>query len=118
MWIKVLRSKIHRGRVTATRLDYEGSIGIDADLMEAAGLVDGEIALVANLANGTRHETYVIPAERGSGTISVQGAAARLAAPGDRVIIMGFALLAPEELADHSPRKIVLDERNRIVKGP
>ncbi len=118
MLIKVLRSKIHRGRVTATHLEYEGSITIDEDLMEAAGLLEGEAVLVANLSNGTRHETYVIKGERGSGTICLNGAAARLAMVGDPAIILGFAYLSPEELLEHEPRKIVLDESNRIVQGP
>jgi aspartate 1-decarboxylase len=118
MFIKVLRSKIHRGRVTATQLEYEGSITIDEDLMDASGLLEGEAVLVANLSNGTRHETYVIKGERGSGTICLNGAAARLAEVGDPVIILGFAYLAPEELEAHQPRKIVLDESNRIIQGP
>ena len=116
MLIKVLRSKIHRARITETHLEYEGSIAIDEDLIEAAGLVPGEAVLVANCNNGTRHETYVMVGERGSGTICLNGAAARLGEPGDVVIILGFAYLAPEELEAHSPRKIVVDERNRYVR--
>jgi aspartate 1-decarboxylase len=118
MLIKVLRSKVHRARITEAQLEYEGSVTIDGDLIEAAGMVPGELVLVANLNNGTRHETYVIEGERGSGTICLNGAAARLGCVGDRVIIMGFAYLAPDEIADHQPRKIVVDERNRIVRGP
>jgi len=118
MLTKVLRSKIHRARVTQTDLNYEGSITIDERLMDAAGLVAGEAVLVANLSNGSRQETYVMKGKRGSGIIRLNGASARLAAPGDRIIIMGFAYLAPEELPRHKPRKIVVDERNRIVRGP
>ncbi len=115
MLIKVLKSKIHRARVTETRLDYEGSITIDEDLIEAAGLLVGEAVLVANLANGTRHETYVIRGDRGSGVICLNGAAARLGEPGDLVIILGFAYLGPDEIERHVPRKIAVDADNRIV---
>ena len=118
MLIKVLRSKIHRARITETRLEYEGSITIDEDLIEAAGLVPGEAVLVANCNNGTRCETYVIVGERGSGTICLNGAAARLAQIGDLLIIMAFAYMDPEEIASHSPRIIVLDENNSIIRGP
>jgi len=118
MRIKVLRSKIHQARVTETRLDYEGSITIDQDLMDAAGLIANEAVLVANQANGSRQETYVIAGRRGSGTICLNGPSARLAEVGDLVIVMGFAYLEPEELADHKPRIIVLDSRNAIVRGP
>ena len=118
MLIKVLRSKIHLARVTECRLDYEGSVTIDEDLMDAAGLVAGEAVLVADLENGTRHITYVIPGARGSGTVCSNGAAARLVNVGDRVIIMAFAYMDPEEIASHSPKIIVLDENNSIVRGP
>ncbi len=116
MFIKVLRSKIHRARVTETHLDYEGSITIDEDLIEAAGLVTGEAVLVANCNNGTRHETYVIVGERGSGTVCLNGAAARMGEVGDVVIILGFAYLTPDELEGHRPQKIVVDEQNRYVR--
>jgi len=116
MLVKVLRSKIHRARITETHLEYEGSVTIDEDLIEAAGLVPGEAVLVANCNNGTRHETYVMVGERGSGTICLNGAAARQGEPGDVVIILGFAYLTPEELEGHRPRKIVVDERNRYVR--
>ena len=118
MQIKLLRAKIHLATVTETRLDYEGSITLDEDLMEAVGLVPGEAVLVSNLANGSRQVTYVIPGERGSGAVCLNGASARLGAVGDRLIIMGFAYLEPEELADHVARTIVLDENNSIVRGP
>ena len=118
MQIKVLRAKIHLAAVTETRLDYEGSITLDEDLMEAVGLVPGEAVLVSNLANGSRQVTYVIPGDRGSGAVCLNGASARLAAVGDRLIIMGFAYLGPEELASHVARTIVLGENNSIVRGP
>jgi aspartate 1-decarboxylase len=116
MLIKVLKSKIHRARVTETHLEYEGSLTLDADLIEAAGLVAGEAVLVANLSNGSRQETYVMKGRRGSGVVRLNGASARLGAPGDLVIIMSFAYLSPEELAGHTPRKVVVNERNRIVR--
>ena len=116
MLIKVLRSKIHRARITETHLEYEGSITIDEDLLEAAGFVPDEAVLVANVNNGTRHETYVLRGERGSGIVCLNGAAARLGEPGDIVIILGFAYLTPEELAEHRPLKIAVDERNRYVR--
>jgi aspartate 1-decarboxylase len=116
MLIKVLRSKIHRARVTETHLEYEGSITIDDDLIEAAGLVPGEAVLVANVNNGTRHETYVMRGERGSGIICLNGAAARLGQPGDLVIILGFAYLEPDELANHRPLRVAVDESNRRVR--
>jgi aspartate 1-decarboxylase len=116
MFIKVLKSKIHRARVTAAHLDYEGSITIDEDLIEAAGLMEGEAVLVANVNNSERFETYVLKGKRGSGTICLNGAAARLGMPGDRVIILGFAYLAPQEAAGYTPRKILVDEHNKIVR--
>jgi len=116
MLVKVLRAKIHRARITETHLDYEGSITIDEDLLDAAGILAGEAVLVANVSNGTRHETYVLAGERGSGTVCLNGAAARLGEPGDLVIILAFAYLAPDELADHHPQKILVDEQNRYVR--
>ena len=118
MLIKVLRSKIHRARVTETHLEYEGSITIDEDLLDAAGLVEGSAVLVANLNNGSRQETYVMRGDRGSGIVCLNGASARLASPGDLVIIMGFAYVTPEELAKHKPRKVVANAENRIIRGP
>jgi aspartate 1-decarboxylase len=118
MLIKVLKSKIHRATVTETHLEYEGSITVDEDLLDAAGLVEGEAVLVANVNNGTRHETYIMKGRRGGGTICLNGAAARLGQPGDLVIILGFAYLGPQEVAGHKPRKVLVDEGNRIVRGP
>jgi aspartate 1-decarboxylase len=115
MLIKMLKSKIHRVRITDTHLEYEGSITVDEALIEAAGMTEFEAVLVANVNNGTRHETYLMRGERGSGIVRLNGAAARLGAPGDLVIILGFAYLTPEEAARHKPRKVHVDERNRIV---
>jgi aspartate 1-decarboxylase len=116
MQVKLLKSKLHRGRVTETRLHYPGSIEIDQALMEASGLVPYEAVLIANLNNGSRLETYVVPAEAGSGKIVILGAAANLAEPGDIVIIMSFALCEAGEVAQHKPKVVVLDEKNNIVK--
>jgi len=116
MLVKVLRSKIHRATITETHLEYEGSITIDEDLIDAAGLVPSEAVLVANVTNGTRHETYVIPGERGSGVICLNGAAARLGEPGDLAIILAFAYLGPDELPEHRPQKILVDAQNRYVR--
>jgi len=117
MLIKVLKSKIHRARVTASELQYEGSITVDEDLLEAAGMVAGEAVLVSNLNNGSRQETYLMAGPRGSGTVCLNGASARLAQVGDLVIIMSFAYLTPDEAKGHQPRKVVVDEQNRIRRS-
>ncbi|MDC7951681.1 aspartate 1-decarboxylase [Methanomassiliicoccaceae archaeon COG_1] len=108
----MLRSKIHRATVTEARLDYEGSITVDMDLVDGCGMLPGERVTVAVIENGARFETYVVPGERGSGTIALNGAAARLAAPGDTVIIMGY------ELTDEPVKAKVLlvDKDNEVVK--
>jgi aspartate 1-decarboxylase len=116
MRLRLLKSKIHRATVTDTNLDYTGSITIDEDLMDAAGIVIYEQVLVANLANGTRHETYVVPGQRGSGTVCVMGAAAHLVNTGDKVIIMAFADVKHKHVAEHKPKVIVVDENNRPIK--
>ncbi len=113
---KILTSKIHRATVTEADLNYIGSITIDRDLLDAADLAEWECVLVANLANGTRHETYVIAGERGSGTICINGAAARLVDVGDQVIIMAFSLLDEAERQTHRPRIVLVDDRNTILK--
>jgi len=108
----MLRGKIHRATVTQTRLDYEGSITIDQDLLDKAGIWLGEKVYIANVTNGSRFETYTLPGERGSGIIALNGAAAHLCNVGDKIIIMGF------ELTDEQIRaKVVsVDEKNRPVK--
>ena len=107
-----LRSKIHNATVTDARVDYVGSITLDEELIEKAGLLPGEKVLVADVTNGARVETYVIPGERGSGTVCMNGASARLVRRGDRVIVMGFELAeAPVEA-----KKVLVDERNRFVR--
>ena len=114
MFTKILKSKIHRAAVTETNLEYTGSITIDQELADAVGLREQELVLVANINNGTRHETYVQLGKKGSKVICMNGAAARLACAGDRVIIMGFGYYADDEQID--PAKIVVvDEKNKIV---
>ena len=115
MFVKVLKSKIHRAAVTDNNINYVGSITIAADLAEAVGLREYEQVLVANLNNGTRHETYVQVGEAGSGVICLNGAAARLACVGDRVIIMAFGLYKSDEPIA-KPRVIILDEKNQIIR--
>ena len=115
MFLKILKSKLHRARVTEARLHYPGSIEIDSALMEAADILPYELVLVADLNNGSRLETYAVPAEAGSGKISILGAAAQLIEPKDIVIIMSFASLTPEEARDFKPKVVVLDEKNKIT---
>ena len=110
----ILKSKIHMARVNKKVLDYEGSIEIDEELMELAGLVEGEKVLVANVDNGERFETYVIKGKRGSRVIGLNGASARLAEIGDRLIIMAFGIFEEGEKVE--PCIVVLDEENRVVR--
>ena len=114
MFIKLLKSKLHRATVTDTKLHYPGSIAIDSALMDAVGLLPYESVLIADLNNGNRLETYVIPAEAGSGKIVVLGAAAQLIKPKDLVIILGFAFFTPDEAEEFKPKVIALDENNKI----
>jgi len=116
MFLKILKSKLHRARVTETKLHYPGSIAIDSALMEAAGILPYESVLIADLNNGNRLETYVVPAEAGSGQIIVLGAAAQLIEPKDIVIILSFGFLTPEEAKEFKPKTVVLDENNNITK--
>ena len=111
-----LKSKIHRAVVTQAALDYVGSITVDEALMEACGLLEYEKVQVADVDNGNRLETYVIAGERGSGIICLNGAAARLVSEGDKVIIMSYAQMTPEELAENPPKVVFVDEENRIVR--
>ncbi|MHC4323813.1 MAG: aspartate 1-decarboxylase, partial [Planctomycetota bacterium] len=106
----------HRARVTETKLHYPGSVAIDSELMEAAGILPYESVLIADLNNGNRLETYVVPAEAGSRQIAVLGAAAQLIEPKDIVIILSFGFLTPEETKQFKPKIAVLDENNNITK--
>jgi len=114
MFVKLLKSKIHRATVTETKLHYPGSIAIDSALMKAAGILPYEVVLIANLNNGNRIETYAIPAEANSGKIVVLGAAAKLVKTKDIIIILGFGYYTPEEAKKLKPKIIVLDEYNKI----
>lgn len=114
MLVQMLKSKIHCATVTQANIDYVGSITIDAELMSRAGILAGERVSVANKNNGERFETYVIAGEAGSGTVCLNGAAARKAQVGDIVIIMAYALMTPEEAKDFKPSIVFPDSRNRL----
>lgn len=116
MIIEVLKSKIHRARVTQAELNYVGSITIDEDLMDAANIIANEKVQIVNNNNGARFETYVIKGERGSGTICLNGATARLAQVGDVVIIMSYCYLEREEAREHQPIAIFPDIDNHLIK--
>ena len=116
MFVKILKSKLHRARVTETKLHYPGSIAIDSALMEAAGILPYESVLIADLNNGNRLETYAVPAESGSGQIVILGAAAQLIQKKDVVIILSFGFLTLEEAREFKPKIAVLDENNKIIK--
>jgi aspartate 1-decarboxylase len=115
MFIHVFKSKIHRVRVTEANLNYIGSITIDEDLMDAAHLYENEKVQIVNNNNGERLETYVIRGERGTGIISLNGAAARKVAVGDVVIIMSYAMMTVEEAKKFKPTAIFPNEQNRLV---
>ncbi|MEW6164725.1 MAG: aspartate 1-decarboxylase [Pseudomonadota bacterium] len=112
----MLKSKLHRVTVTQAELHYEGSCAIDEHLMDAADIREYQQIDIYNVTNGARFSTYAIRAERGSGTISVNGAAARLAAPGDLLIICTYAAYSEIELARHEPDLVYVDARNRITR--
>lgn len=114
MFVKILKSKLHRATVTDTKLHYPGSIAIDSALMEAAGILPYESVLVADLNNGNRLETYVVPAEANSGQIVILGAAARLIKPKDIVIILSFGFFTPDQAKEFKPKIVVLDKNNKI----
>ncbi len=109
-----LKAKIHRAVVTHVEVDYEGSLGLDASLLEASGLRSYEKIDVYNISNGERFSTYLIREEGGSGKVGVYGAAGHKARPGDRIIIASYALFEAGELDSHEPTILVLDEANRI----
>ena len=114
MFRTVMNGKIHRATVTEANLNYVGSITIDSDILDAVGMVANEKVQIVNNNNGARFETYIIPGERGAGTVCLNGAAARLVQPGDTVIIISYALVSEEELADHYPKVAIMGEGNRI----
>ncbi|RYY37358.1 MAG: aspartate 1-decarboxylase [Sphingobacteriaceae bacterium] len=116
MTIEMLKSKIHRARVTQAELNYVGSITIDEDLMDAANIIANEKVQIVNNNNGARFETYVIRGERGTGTICLNGATARLAQVGDIVIIMSYAYMDAQEAKTWEPVLIFPDNDNRLIK--
>ena len=115
MLVYLLKSKIHRAQVTAANVNYEGSMTIDRALMEKVGLLPYERVLCSNMANAERFETYAIPGEKGSGEIVLNGAAAHLGKPGDRITIMSFTEIDAGEAKFWKPHVIVLGEKNAIV---
>ena len=110
------KSKIQPAVVTATELHYEGSITVDRDLMDAVDIIPFEKVHVLNLNNGSRMETYTIEGERGSGTICLNGAAARLAEPGDKVIIISYCSMEKDKAVGWRPKIVIVDENNKIIK--
>jgi aspartate 1-decarboxylase len=113
MQVQILKCKLHRAELTACELNYEGSLSIDLDLLDLAGILPYEKILVVNQSNGLRLETYAIPAARGSFEFCLNGAAARLGMPGDLVTVMAFALMAPVEASAYQPKVVVLSNQNR-----
>lgn len=116
MFINIMKSKIHRARVTEANLNYVGSITIDEDLMDIADLMKNEKVQIVNNNNGNRFETYVIPGERGSGMICLNGAAARLVHPGDVIIIISYGMLERSEAKKYNPKIVFVDENNKVVE--
>lgn len=116
MQLTLLKAKLHQARVTHSELEYEGSCAIDADLLTRAGIHEYEQIHIYNLNNGERFTTYAIRAQAGSRVISINGAAAHKAEPGDRVIICAYAKLAQQEVASFKPTLVYLDEENRIKR--
>lgn len=116
MLITVLKSKIHQATVTDANLLYEGSITIDSHLLKAASVIEGERVQVVNLNNGSRIETYCIAGKPDSGIICMNGAAARWAQPGDKVIIISYCIVNKNEVCRHKPKVVFVDEQNRIKR--
>ncbi|WP_028307859.1 aspartate 1-decarboxylase [Desulfitibacter alkalitolerans] len=113
MFLNMLKGKIHGATVTDANLNYKGSITIDEELMKAAGILPHEKVQVVNNNNGARFETYVIKGQAGSGTICLNGAAARLVQPGDKVIIIAYCYMTPEEAVKYEPNIVFVDENNK-----
>ncbi len=116
MFRQMMKSKIHRATVTEANLNYVGSVTIDEDLMDLVDIAPDEKVQIVNNYNGARFETYAIPGPRGSGVICLNGAAARLVQPGDKVIIIAYGLVAEEEVRRRKPKIAIMDEQNRPVK--
>lgn len=116
MQIQALKSKIHRATVVQAELNYIGSITIDEALLEQAGILEYEKVQIVDIDNGSRFETYAISGVRGSGMICLNGAAARMVAVGDKIIIMSYASMTPEELKENPPRVVFVDEKNQASR--
>ena len=116
MFRTMLKSKIHRATVTQADLHYVGSVTVDEDLMDAADLLAGERVSIVDVTNGARLETYVIPGERGSGVLGINGAAAHLVQHGDLVILIAYGLMDDSEARGHRPRVVFVDAENRVVE--
>ncbi|WP_406620571.1 aspartate 1-decarboxylase [Bacillus atrophaeus] len=114
MYRTMMSGKLHRATVTEANLNYVGSITIDEDLIDAVGMLTNEKVQIVNNNNGARLETYIIPGERGSGVICLNGAAARLVQPGDKVIIISYKMMSEQDVASHQPKVAVLNEKNEI----
>ncbi len=116
MTIKMLKAKIHRATVTQAELDYVGSITVDMDLLEQAGILEYEKVQIVDVNNGSRFETYTIAGERGSGVMCLNGAAARMVRTGDKIILMAYAQVTPEEASELRPTVLFVDEKNKVTK--
>ncbi len=116
MLVNMLKGKIHRATVTQAELNYVGSITVDEELLEASGIHEYELVQVVNINNGSRFETYTIAGEKGSGVICLNGAAARQAQTGDKIIIMAYAVMTEEEIKKYPPNIVFVDDENKIVK--
>lgn len=116
MYLQMLKGKIHRATVVQAELDYVGSITIDEELLEAAGILEYEKVQVVDINNGQRFETYTIAGQRGSGMICLNGAAARCVQKGDKIIIMCYALMSVEEIKENPPKVVFVDDNNKVSR--
>ncbi|MFQ8665861.1 aspartate 1-decarboxylase [Anaerostipes caccae] len=116
MKLTMLKGKIHRATVRQAKLDYVGSITVDPELMEAAGILEYEKVAIVDINNGSRFETYTIAGEPGSGMICLNGAAARCVSQGDKIIIMCYAEMTPKEAEEHKPKVVFVDDNNKITR--
>lgn len=116
MLVEMLKGKIHRATVVQAELDYVGSITVDQDLLDESGIYEYEKVQIVDVNNGSRFETYTIAGERGSGMICLNGAAARCVSTGDKIIIMAYAQMTPEEVKEYKPRVVFVDDDNHVSR--
>jgi aspartate 1-decarboxylase len=116
MFRHMMKAKLHKARVTEANLNYVGSVTIDEDLLDAVDMLPNEKVQIVNNNNGARLETYIIPGERGSGVVCLNGAAARLVQKGDVVIIISYGLVSEDQVKRHEPKVAIMDENNRIIE--